>query len=258
MLGLLGTKKIPLLGGSSISLLQQVIALGPTVLYDISDLSTLFSDRSATPSTPASVDGVVGTVLDLSGNGNHLVFPSDAARPILRQSDIYYYLELDGVDDWALPLNTQTAVPLTATWSHVGAYRHTGGIYERLFGTSTNFRNSVYLGAPVDTVVCYDKDATGQDDLASGTLTNDFVVSIVKSSDASMSGWLDGTSGATYDPYDDAGTAGLALFSDRNTFGVNLLEGRFYGGAWWAGTTLSDTDRQIAEQWAASLTEVSL
>lgn len=69
-------------------------------LYDISDLSTLFVERTgASASTPASVNGVVGTVLDLSGNGNHATAPSDAARPILRESNGLYWLEGDGVDD---------------------------------------------------------------------------------------------------------------------------------------------------------------
>ena len=66
------------------TLLEQVLALSPVALYDISQLDTLFLDRSATPSTPASIDGVVGTILDLSGNANHLVAADDDYRPILR------------------------------------------------------------------------------------------------------------------------------------------------------------------------------
>lgn len=73
---------------------------GLVALYDISDLSSLFVERTgASASTPASVDGVVGTVLDLSGQGNHVTAPSDAARPILRESNGLYWLEGDGVDD---------------------------------------------------------------------------------------------------------------------------------------------------------------
>lgn len=84
---------------SGLSLSEQVTALGPLVQYDISRLDTLFADRSATPSTPASVDGVVGTVLDISGNGCHAIAPNDASRAILRQSGSLYYLEFDGVND---------------------------------------------------------------------------------------------------------------------------------------------------------------
>lgn len=85
-------------GGGGQSLLQQVIALGPTALYDISQLSSLYADRSATPSVPASVGGVVGTVKDLSGNNNHQIMGADVSRPELKNDD-FYYLDYDGVDD---------------------------------------------------------------------------------------------------------------------------------------------------------------
>jgi hypothetical protein len=38
--------------------------------YDPSDLTTLFEEDGT---TPASVDGPVGKILDKSGNGNHLL-----------------------------------------------------------------------------------------------------------------------------------------------------------------------------------------
>jgi len=74
---------------------------GLIALYDISDLSSLFVERTgASATTPAQVGGVVGTVRDLSGNGHHLTAPSDAARPILRTGSGFYWLESDGVDDY--------------------------------------------------------------------------------------------------------------------------------------------------------------
>lgn len=96
----IGSRKIPILSGGvgEQSLFPQIVALGPTGLFDISQLDTLFSDRSATPSTSAVVDGVVGTVLDLSGNSNHAISPSDAQRALLRLSS-YHYLDPDRVDD---------------------------------------------------------------------------------------------------------------------------------------------------------------
>lgn len=75
------------------------LALSPSGLWDVSILSSLYQDRSATPSTPSVVDGVVGTICDQSGAGNHLIAPSDAARGILRQSGSLYWVETDGVDD---------------------------------------------------------------------------------------------------------------------------------------------------------------
>ena len=69
--------------------------------YDPSDLNTLFQERTgASASTPAVVDGPVGTMLDKSGNGFHLKTTADGYRPILRQSGGLYYLETDAVDDF--------------------------------------------------------------------------------------------------------------------------------------------------------------
>lgn len=67
-------------------------------VYDNKDLSSFFSDSAAT--TPATVNGVVGCLLDKSPNGFHLRQTTTASKPILRQSGDLYYLEFDGVDDF--------------------------------------------------------------------------------------------------------------------------------------------------------------
>jgi hypothetical protein len=67
------------------------------VYYDPSDASTLFSDSAGT--TPAVVNGPVGRISDKSGNGNHLIQATAAARPIYRQGSGLSWLESDGVDD---------------------------------------------------------------------------------------------------------------------------------------------------------------
>lgn len=67
--------------------------------FDPSDTATLFVERTgASATTPASINGPVGTMLDKHGT-RHATAPSDAARPILRQSGGLHYLEFDGVDD---------------------------------------------------------------------------------------------------------------------------------------------------------------
>ena len=66
------------------------------VWYDPSDLSTLFEEDGT---TPASVDGPVGKILDKSGNGNHLIQTTETKCPTLRLAGGLYYLEFDGVDD---------------------------------------------------------------------------------------------------------------------------------------------------------------
>lgn len=77
--------------------------------YDINDLSTLFQERTGGGTTPAVVNGVVGTVRDKSGQGHHAEAVSDAGRPILRQSGWRYYLEFDGVDDRMFTADIVTA-----------------------------------------------------------------------------------------------------------------------------------------------------
>lgn len=64
--------------------------------YDPSDLTTLFEEDGT---TPASVDGPVGKILDKSGNGNHLIQTTETKCPTLKLASGLYYLEFDGVDD---------------------------------------------------------------------------------------------------------------------------------------------------------------
>jgi hypothetical protein len=79
----------------------------------------MYQDRAGTTLVSGAGD-VVGKMLDLSGEGNHSVAPSDAARPTLRiDANGKYYLERDIVDDnlpitWPTNL-TSTGVIYTAT-----------------------------------------------------------------------------------------------------------------------------------------------
>src|SRR5690606_22323592 len=62
-------------------------------------------------STPAAVGDPVGCLVDLSGNGNHLVQATSTARPVLRLDGAgKHYLEFDGVDD---ELSAGSALTLT-------------------------------------------------------------------------------------------------------------------------------------------------
>ena len=59
----------------------------------------LYVERTS-PATLAGVGDPVGTVIDKSGNGRHLVAPSDAARPTLAvDARGFHYLSFDGVND---------------------------------------------------------------------------------------------------------------------------------------------------------------
>lgn len=96
--------------GTTQSLREQVIAAlygsgEQGVLYDPSDLTTLFQDSAGT--TPVTADDQpVGRMLDLSGNGNHATQSTAAARPLYRTDGALHRLTGDDVDD---TLNLGTA-----------------------------------------------------------------------------------------------------------------------------------------------------
>lgn len=63
--------------------------------YDIQDLSTIWTDTSAT--TPADEDDYVARIDDKSGNGNTLLQTTPAARPQLKKTaNGKYYLKFSG------------------------------------------------------------------------------------------------------------------------------------------------------------------
>lgn len=108
--------------------------------YDPSDLATVWQDSART--TPGAVNSPVGALDDKSGNGNHLLQATAGARPILRQSGAFFYLERDGVDDF---LASGATLTLAAGWTMAvaasypsGADTATRGIFT-LSSTTTNY-----------------------------------------------------------------------------------------------------------------------
>lgn len=70
----------------------------PGAWWDFGDISSMYQDSSGTlPVT--DYDQPVGRVIDKSGNGNHALQSTDAARPIVRNADGKTWLEFDYVDD---------------------------------------------------------------------------------------------------------------------------------------------------------------
>lgn len=67
---------------------------------DSTDAATLFQERTGgSATTPSAVDDPVGTRLDKSGNNNHQTAPSDAARPLRRDTPVAH-IEYDETDDY--------------------------------------------------------------------------------------------------------------------------------------------------------------
>jgi len=72
--------------------------LSPHLWLDPSDLTTLFQNSNGTGAVAADNDPV-GYIGDKSGNGNHFIEATAAARPIYKTSAGLSWLAFDGVDD---------------------------------------------------------------------------------------------------------------------------------------------------------------
>jgi len=81
----------------------------PGAWYDPSDLSTLFQDSAGTVPVAAAGDPV-GLMRDKSGNGNHAIQVTAAARPVYRNVGARHWLEFNGVNQF---LVTPTITPGT-------------------------------------------------------------------------------------------------------------------------------------------------
>lgn len=115
---------------------------GIVAFFDPSDLTSLYEERTGGGTTPSSVNGVVGTMRDLSGNGNHLVAASDGQRPLLRQNGALYYLQFDGTDDLM-----RFSATLTQPWVRVSGIRALTGVAsdDQVFGGVTANIGAMYF-----------------------------------------------------------------------------------------------------------------
>jgi len=96
----------------------------PYAYWDVSVLSSLFQERTGGGTTPSAVDGVVGTIRDLTGNSRHLEARADGQRAILRTAGGLYYLQFDGSDDayTIAGLSPGTTVAMGGAWTKRATY----------------------------------------------------------------------------------------------------------------------------------------
>lgn len=82
------------------AIVKAIVAESNGLLFDPSDMSTMFQDAAGTVPVTA-VEQPVGKIIDKSGNGNHATQSVTAYRPVLKQdANGSYYLNSDNVDDY--------------------------------------------------------------------------------------------------------------------------------------------------------------
>lgn len=217
-------------------------------MWDVSELSSLFSNTGGT--TPASVDGTVRRINDLSGNGNDL---SNSSGWILRRDGDLYWLEMSDASSFAgvsgkarwnqLATSTEYELMLAArvedidTDNRVSGVMDNDGLFAAYSYAGMYFASSGYVLA-----TNYDGDL----DVAETAYTpgTDAVFNQrLRSSDLSIrvgsGAWVDQESGATID----------LSYAFRIGAGRGVVEGvgqqvggRFYGG-FVRKTALSDAER---------------
>lgn len=183
--------------------------------FDISDLSTLFSDTART--TAAVVDGPVKGITDKSGKGHHMTWVSGNTLT-LRQSGSFYYLEASATNGV-----TSCSVAMAQPWYRISAVRFLAWVsFGRVFPASDNTTDGLRQHGSSPLIKLND----GSDGpTVSATLNTDMTLSEVHNNTGS-SLQIDnataqtGTSGAT------AGNGQVIMC--RST-GANPVNGWFYG-----------------------------
>lgn len=191
---------------------------GPTdegYFFDISDLSTLFSDTART--TPAVVDGPVKGITDKSGKGHHMTWVSGNTLT-LRQSGSFYYLEASATNGV-----TSCSVAMAQPWYRISAVRFLAWVsFGRVFPASDNTTDGLRQHGSSPLIKLND----GSDGpTVSATLNTDMTLSEVHNNTGS-SLQIDNNTAATGTSGSTAGNGQVIMC--RST-GANPVNGYFYG-----------------------------
>lgn len=183
--------------------------------FDISDLSTLFSDTART--TAAVVDGPVKGITDKSGKGHHMTWVSGNTLT-LRQSGSFYYLEASATNGV-----TSCSVAMAQPWYRISAVRFLAWVsFGRVFPASDNTTDGLRQHGSSPLIKLND----GSDGpTVSATLNTDMTLSEVHNNTGS-SLQIDNNTAATGTSGSTAGNGQVIMC--RST-GANPVNGYFYG-----------------------------
>lgn len=230
--------------------------------WDVSNLSSLFSDRSATPSTPAVVDGVVGTIKDLSSTGAHLIAPTDAARGILRTDGAgKYWIETDGVDDRYVTSQPLSSMVSASAFEVVFAGRAiTVTDSRRFLDSGAGYWTQPVLRTGPTILFARIYDGVANKDAPSGgaayTANSDFVWSSRLNAGSEYGRLNNGTEGSIASGAITNTSNPVGIMAD--TYGsTGFVNGRFYGAAI-CNAAVSTAERLNLRKWAGAKNGVSI
>lgn len=229
------------------------------VIYDPSDLSTLFQDAAGT--IPANIGDPVGLMKDKSGNGLHMQQATAGARPTLAQSGGRYYLSFNGTSQC---MATTSNCDLSATSALVfGAAAVTtgnvGGVLLELSpNTNTNIK-SCFIANPDSASNNATAMFRGNNGLNGARYLNANINTVLADCDFSRAGaeYVTTINGATRTPIltwdnDNSGNFGsYPLFLGARNQNASYWNGNFYGAVL-AGISPTANQRAGLEQWLAS------
>lgn len=219
--------------------------LTPEILIEISDLGTLFQERTGASATvPAGVGDPVGTIANKGALGGYAVAPADSERMILRQNGSgKYYLEADGTDDryacsWSNSAGARSSclgVQSAGAWvmtADNGALNNSDGLV---------FSGTLYIGGATSRL--HTANATPS------TTSPGAVVSTLSGPGTTPAVWRNGSAVGTTDLTGrDWGGTIIGLFGYA---GSAAAGGAHYYGYFSKFGTLSSSDRAAVEAWMA-------
>lgn len=227
-------------------------------LFNVQNLASLFSDIAGT--TPAVLNGPVGKMLDLSGNGNHAVAPSDNQRPYLRRKpdgryflDFAYYMgsgkRMD-VGAFALtaggqfqsfvaiaPRNIEVAQQIVSAHGDTPALRQfileVGGATARTYAYNSNSNATLAEGSAVPNM----------------ELGRTVVIAMQVDASARLTGYVNGIRGgrsAIGTPRQATNSVNIGAYAAGTIVNMNA---EFYGALHRVGPQLSDAQMRQISRW---------
>jgi len=218
--------------------------------YDIFDLSTLYQDSAGTTAVTGPGDPV-GRMLDKSGNGNHAIQSTDAARPVLRQdAGGRYYLEFDGADD-----SLEASYTATVPTALIAAMRWSSGIFivvHQVNGQSDDYTNLQNGDEASQRAASTGTASAGNIPSGDYNLTGRFVSNIERTVRIDGVDKATDTTSVAAKTYDTLGIGGRVAGGSLAGF-----SGRLYGLVAF-GAAISDTQLQDTESYLANKAGVTL